>query len=135
MYVDKAKLNDLQKTAKDMDTYARKLIWRILVPDADVVAISARKMEGVGFIKLFGKKNFDEFLGKYVDQPSLTFLLASHIYDTKLLLTAHVRKFTQDQKSKGGRWNNEPDTEVELKAKLGAAFDSKMKTIRETASK
>ena len=47
MYVDKAKLNDLQKTAKDMDTYARKLIWRILVPDADVVAISARKMEGV----------------------------------------------------------------------------------------
>ena len=73
MYVDKAKLQDLQKTAKDMETYSRKLMWRILVPDTDVIAISAKKMEGVGFIKLFGKKNFDEFLGDFPNLSSVIF--------------------------------------------------------------
>ena len=57
-------------------------------------------------------------------------------HNNKLFLTAHVRKFTSNQKvSKGGRWNNEQDTEASLKAKLGAAFDSKIETIRQTAKK
>lgn len=134
MYVDKAKLQDLQKSAKDMETYARKLMWRILVPDSDVIAISTRKMEGVGFIKLFGKKNFDEFLGKFLNFPTIKIPML-YMHNTNLFLSAHVRKFTHDQKPKGGRWNNEQDTEASLKAKLGAAFDSKIKTIRETAKK
>ena len=60
----KQKLEELQAKAKDMDEYARKLMWKILVPADEVIALSQKKVRGVGFVKMFGKKNLDSFFGK-----------------------------------------------------------------------
>ena len=64
IWVRKQKLEELQAKAKDMDEYARKLMWKILVPADEVIALSQKKVRGVGFVKMFGKKNLDSFFGK-----------------------------------------------------------------------
>ena len=66
IWVKKQKLQELQVSAKDMDEYARKLMWRILIPTDDIIALSLKKVPGVGFVEMFGKKNFESFLGKHV---------------------------------------------------------------------
>ncbi|GAU94778.1 hypothetical protein RvY_06495 [Ramazzottius varieornatus] len=64
IWVKKRKLQELQEKAKDMDEYARKLMWNILVPSEDVLALADKKVKGIGFVKMFGKKNFENLLGK-----------------------------------------------------------------------
>ena len=63
IWVKKQKLKELQASAKDMDEYARKLLWKILIPADDIIALSKKKVPGIGFVKMLGKKNFESFLG------------------------------------------------------------------------
>ena len=64
IWMRKQKLQELQSTAEDMDEYARKLMWKVLVPAEEVIALAEKKVRGVGFVKIFGKKNFKYFFGK-----------------------------------------------------------------------
>lgn len=64
IWVRRQKLQELQSTAKDMDEYARKLMWKVLVPADEVIALAEKKVKGVGFVKMFGKKNLESFFGK-----------------------------------------------------------------------
>ena len=65
IWVKKQKLQELQASSKDMDEYARELMWRLLVSTVDIIALSHKKVPGVGFVKMFGEKNFESFVGEF----------------------------------------------------------------------
>ncbi|GAV00801.1 hypothetical protein RvY_11598 [Ramazzottius varieornatus] len=100
IWVRQATLQQAQKRAKDMDNYARKLMWKLLIPDDDIIALSKTKTKGVGFAKLFVSENFTSFTFK----------------KTKEGLT-------------GGKWNNQITSEVELRKRFISTFDRKMSRV------
>ncbi|GAU99301.1 hypothetical protein RvY_10326 [Ramazzottius varieornatus] len=100
-----SKIEASAESAKDMDNYARKLMWKVLIPDDDIIALLKTKTKGVGFAKLFGPKNFTSF------------------YD-------HVLKFKKTKEGlTGGKWNNQITSEVELRKRFISTFDRKMSRV------
>ena len=64
MWVDKDQLKKLQENTKHTNEYARKVMFKLLITHDEIIKLSKSKTHGVGFVKLFGKKNWTEFYGE-----------------------------------------------------------------------
>ena len=64
IWVNKEQLLNLQQTTKSMSLYATKLMFKVLLSRQELINVAPKKMEGVGFVKMFGAKHFADFYGK-----------------------------------------------------------------------
>ncbi|GAU89901.1 hypothetical protein RvY_02396 [Ramazzottius varieornatus] len=75
MWVDKKGLRKLQEKSKHATEYARKVMFHLLITNDEVISLSEIKPDGVGFVKLFGQKNWNAFYGSA--RVSLRFRVAA----------------------------------------------------------
>ncbi|GAU91354.1 hypothetical protein RvY_03622-2 [Ramazzottius varieornatus] len=72
MWVDKKGLRKLQEKSKHATEYARKVMFHLLINNDEVISLSEIKPDGVGFVKLFGQKNWTAFYGKCTSFSALS---------------------------------------------------------------
>ncbi|GAU97105.1 hypothetical protein RvY_08458 [Ramazzottius varieornatus] len=61
IWVKQSLFKEAVKKAKDMDSYAQKLMWKALISEEELIEVAKLKIKCVGFAKLFGTGNFDAF--------------------------------------------------------------------------
>ena len=94
MFVATKKLQSLKDGTKDAVEYARKVMFRLLIFQDEIVSLAKVKTPGVGFVKLFESKNWTDFYGELKLGCSISLLtfpvLAIPLRSTKFGATASL---------------------------------------------
>ncbi|GAU90409.1 hypothetical protein RvY_02826-4 [Ramazzottius varieornatus] len=64
IWVGSAVLKALYKTSPSLTKYARMLMWDVILTRQDILTMNQLKSQSVGFVKLFGEKNFRDVYGR-----------------------------------------------------------------------
>ncbi|GAU89207.1 hypothetical protein RvY_01785 [Ramazzottius varieornatus] len=84
MWVDKKGLRKLQEKSKNATEYARKVMFHLLITNDEVISLSEIKPDGVGFVKLFGQKNWNAFYEESIPVIKLELDAYGHVANASI---------------------------------------------------
>ena len=60
MWMERETTEAVQSESTSATKYARALMWQVIMTPENLIKVHAVKERGLGFLKLFGKRYFDE---------------------------------------------------------------------------